>query len=90
MIHAGSLDMRYPCEMVHQVLSTDWVKSLGLSTPHEDAQNLAPGLRAVVISRLRYCISARVSAAADTEAITPTVLQAGPISLFIITQGLAS
>ena len=88
MINAGSIDVRYPCNLVHQILSTDWVRFLGLPAPHDDSQNLAPGLKAMVVSRLRACNSARVNAAVDTEAITPTVLHAGPISLFVITQGL--
>ena len=90
MIDAGSIDVRYPCNLVHQILSTDWLQFLGFSAPHEDAQNLAPGLGAIVVTRLRECRSARVNAAVDSEAITPTVLHAGPIRLFVITQGLLS
>lgn len=70
MIQAGPLDMRYPCDMIHQILSTEWVRFLGNAAPPADAKKLVPGLHAVVIKRLKECNSARVSAA-DTEAITP-------------------
>jgi hypothetical protein len=91
-IQAGSVDMRYPCSMVHRILSTDWGQYWSPSTPHDNAHDnalhLAPGLGALVISRLRNLNSARVSAMADTKAMKPTLLHAGPISLSVITKGL--
>lgn len=90
MIQAGSLDVRYPCTTVNQILSSNWVQFPVSWATDEDEQNLIPGLKTCVINSLKEGGSARVSAALVADGATPTVLHAGPMNLCIILDGMVS